>query len=184
MPYVKEDRREEMLRGARPENAGDLNYAITLLIVDHLSSNPIAYQVLNDIVAAIELVKDEFCRHVLKKYELVPGTPEQIAFDMTQLMSSLLDQGAVERLQRTPSAATPRELAAVFKACVYEYLKNHRDKEQAAMDILGALSNVLDEFRRRVQHPYEDKKIEENGDVYTQDILERAHAKPRRRPPK
>ena len=33
-------------------------------------------------------------------------------------------------------------------------------------DIVGALDNCKDEFRRRIQHPYEDKKLRENGDVY------------------
>ena len=37
---------------------------------------------------------------------------------------------------------------------------------QLCNDIVGALDNCKDEFRRRVQHPYEDEKIKENGDIY------------------
>ena len=33
-------------------------------------------------------------------------------------------------------------------------------------DILGALSGAAREFYRRVAVPYEEEKIEENGDVY------------------
>jgi hypothetical protein len=33
-------------------------------------------------------------------------------------------------------------------------------------DITGVLENVKQEFYRRIAVPYEDKKIEENGDVY------------------
>lgn len=33
-------------------------------------------------------------------------------------------------------------------------------------DILGALEGAKMEFYRRVAVPYEDKKLEENGDVY------------------
>ncbi len=38
-------------------------------------------------------------------------------------------------------------------------------------DIVGALDNCKDEFRRLVQHPYEDKKIEENGNAYPKEVL-------------
>lgn len=45
----------------------------------------------------------------------------------------------------------------------WEKTKNY----QGANDIVGALDNAKDEFRRRIQHPYEDVKIRENGDVYS-----------------
>lgn len=32
--------------------------------------------------------------------------------------------------------------------------------------IRGALVSALDEYNRRVAHPYEDAKCEQNGDVY------------------
>ncbi|KKK56680.1 hypothetical protein LCGC14_2504910 [marine sediment metagenome] len=38
-------------------------------------------------------------------------------------------------------------------------------------DIVGALDNCKDEFKRRVQNPYEDRKIEANGDVYPREVL-------------
>ncbi len=49
---------------------------------------------------------------------------------------------------------------------VLEYLHDNGLSYDTCNDIVGALDNCKDEFRRRVQHPYEDKKIKENGDVY------------------
>jgi hypothetical protein len=37
---------------------------------------------------------------------------------------------------------------------------------QTINDIIGALECAKQEFYRRIAVPYEDKKIEENGDVY------------------
>lgn len=38
--------------------------------------------------------------------------------------------------------------------------------------IVGVLQCIQDEFKRRFLWPYEDKKIQENGDVYTFHIEE------------
>ena len=53
---------------------------------------------------------------------------------------------------------------------VIRYLKFHGLSYQTCNDIVGALDNCKDEFRRRVQHPYEDGKIEENGDCYPREV--------------
>ena len=37
---------------------------------------------------------------------------------------------------------------------------------QTCNDVMGALEGAKAEFYRRVVGPYEDQKIEENGDVY------------------
>lgn len=43
----------------------------------------------------------------------------------------------------------------------------------AIADIRGMLAGVLSEFDRRLAFPYEDKKIEENGDVdFTRPMIE------------
>lgn len=38
---------------------------------------------------------------------------------------------------------------------------------QTINDIIGAVESAKAEFQRRVVAPYEDRKIKENGDVYT-----------------
>ena len=63
-------------------------------------------------------------------------------------------------------ANTAGELNYVLTLVVIEYLDNHGLSYQTCNDIVGALDNCKDEFRRRRQHPYEDQKIKENGDVY------------------
>lgn len=49
---------------------------------------------------------------------------------------------------------------------VMSYMRNNGVSYQTCNDIVGALHNAADEFKRRVQHPYEDMKRQQNGDVY------------------
>lgn len=48
---------------------------------------------------------------------------------------------------------------------IQTYLQRHKGY-QGINDIIGALEACKLEFYRRVVVPYEDKKIQENGDVY------------------
>ncbi|KKN32421.1 hypothetical protein LCGC14_0814090 [marine sediment metagenome] len=61
---------------------------------------------------------------------------------------------------------TAGELNFVFTELILEYLEVCGLSYQTCNDIIGALEQAKDEFRRRVVHRYEDIKIEENGDVY------------------
>lgn len=45
------------------------------------------------------------------------------------------------------------------------YLDAHGLSYQTINDIIGALAASSAEFQRRVAAPYEDQKIEENGDI-------------------
>lgn len=54
---------------------------------------------------------------------------------------------------------------------IIEYLIINGLSYQTCNDIVGALDNCKDEFKRRVQNSYEDRKIEENGDVYPREVL-------------
>lgn len=47
----------------------------------------------------------------------------------------------------------------------YHLLKNSEGRYQNMNDIMGALEGAKHEFYRRVVVPYEDKKIQEMGDV-------------------
>lgn len=58
------------------------------------------------------------------------------------------------------------ELNYFITYLINEYLKYHGLNYQVCNDIVGALDNAKDEFKRCVQNPYEDLKIKENGDVY------------------
>ncbi len=57
------------------------------------------------------------------------------------------------------------ELNYIFFRLAKIYLETNGTNYQNMNDIVGALDNCKDEFRRRIQHPYEDEKIEQNGDV-------------------
>lgn len=54
---------------------------------------------------------------------------------------------------------------AITKLCV-AYLESHTLSYQTINDILGALEGAKAEFYRRVAAPYEDTKIQTNGDIY------------------
>lgn len=56
---------------------------------------------------------------------------------------------------------------------IIAYIETHGLSYRICNDIVGALDNCKDEFRRRIQHPYEDIKIEENGDVYKEVLDEK-----------
>ena len=65
-----------------------------------------------------------------------------------------------------PAARSAGELNYQLTVVVRTYLGRHGLSYATCNDIVGALDNCKDEFRRRIQHPYEDKKLRENGDVY------------------
>ena len=88
-----------------------------------------------------------------------------------------IDKEARERVEHTTpdtilndAPETPGELNFVLTNEILNYLATHGLSYQTCNDIVGALDNCKDEFRRRVQHPYEDGKIKVNGDVYPEEV--------------
>jgi hypothetical protein len=71
----------------------------------------------------------------------------------------------VELLNGKRFPATAGELNYIFSKLAWEYFQKNRNY-QGINDIVGALEGAKLEFNRRVVGPYEDLKIEENGDVY------------------
>ena len=61
------------------------------------------------------------------------------------------------------------DLNYLFTKLCIKYMEDHGLSYQTCNDIVGALDNAKDEFRRRVQHKYESEKIRINGDVYNTD---------------
>jgi hypothetical protein len=60
---------------------------------------------------------------------------------------------------------TAGEFNFVVTTLAKEYLEKHGENYQHYNDLLGALEGIKLELYRRQVAPYEDKKIEENGDV-------------------
>lgn len=61
---------------------------------------------------------------------------------------------------------SPGELVYQLTAVIEQYREQRGTNFTTINDIRGALDSTKDEFNRRVAHPYEDRKLEENGDVY------------------
>lgn len=80
MPYIKRNERIPpaddgyVLRGGqdwsfKPDNAGDLNYTLTMVIASYVRYRGLSYQTINDAVGALEGAKAEFQRRVVAPYE-------------------------------------------------------------------------------------------------------------------
>ena len=67
MPYINRDRRGKAIFS--PENAGELNYAITILLDNYVGKKGRDYQTLNDILGALEGAKLEFYRRMVVPLE-------------------------------------------------------------------------------------------------------------------
>lgn len=75
-----------------------------------------------------------------------------------------VDKATRARLTYSPPGV-PGELNYQVTREIIRYLNNKGLSYQTCNDIVGALENAKHEFQRRVQDPYEDSKIETNGDV-------------------
>lgn len=70
MPYIDQSRRKALSEYDNdPANAGELNYAITVLIQHYWVYSRQNYAAINDIVGALEGAKVEFQRRVVAPYE-------------------------------------------------------------------------------------------------------------------
>lgn len=74
MPYIDDKDREkfgeELVKVAKSiENAGQMNYVVTMLIKSYLERKGLRYQNLNDLLGALEGAKLELYRRVVAPYE-------------------------------------------------------------------------------------------------------------------
>ena len=65
------------------------------------------------------------------------------------------------------SVDTPGELNYRITVDINEYLQFHGVSYAKINEVIGVLECAKLELYRRIASPYEDKKKEENGDVYT-----------------
>jgi len=66
-----------------------------------------------------------------------------------------------------PPICNPGELNYLITELCKQYITTNGQSYQTYNDIIGALSCASMEIYRRKIAPYEDVKIEENGDVYS-----------------
>ena len=69
MPYVMKDRREILDKNNSPLSAGELNYLITKMCIKFIKTHELSYQILNDVIGALEGAKLEFYRRTVAPYE-------------------------------------------------------------------------------------------------------------------
>lgn len=74
MPYVPQDARARIDGGAAPENAGELNYAVTKLVDAYLArcageAGRLRYAHLNEAIGVLECAKLELYRRIAAPYE-------------------------------------------------------------------------------------------------------------------
>lgn len=69
MPYIDQTAREHLKNEMHPHTAGELNYAITLLLIDYVESHGLNYQTIADCLSATEGAKLEFYDRVARPYE-------------------------------------------------------------------------------------------------------------------
>jgi len=69
MPYITKEAREE-LYDRDPENAGELQYLIAMMMSDYISDkDQYDYQTLNDVMGALAGAQQEFYRKIVAPYE-------------------------------------------------------------------------------------------------------------------
>ena len=70
MPYIKQERRNALAASEEPQNAGELNYAITMIVDRYLQSKGgIRYAHLNEVIGAMDCAKMELYRRLAVPYE-------------------------------------------------------------------------------------------------------------------
>jgi len=74
VPYIEDTDREkfgtELIKVAQSiENAGQMNYVVTMLIKNYLERKGLRYQNINDLLGALEGAKLELYRRVAAPYE-------------------------------------------------------------------------------------------------------------------
>lgn len=70
MPYIKNNIRVSLREAPEMiENAGELNYSFTMVILNYTDNKKLSYATINDIMGALEGAKLEFYRRVVVPYE-------------------------------------------------------------------------------------------------------------------
>lgn len=69
MPYISAEDRERLAAGAAPENAGQLNYTLTKILLNYMKAKGKSYGVINEIMGVVSCVGEEFYRRHAAPYE-------------------------------------------------------------------------------------------------------------------
>lgn len=81
-------------------------------------------------------------------------------------MPYITNDRRIRLARRASECSGAGELNFVITQICKEYIENHGQTYAKINDVIGALEAAKMEFYRRLVVPYEDEKIEQNGDVY------------------
>jgi hypothetical protein len=68
-PYIDQPSREAISDSTVAETAGELNYVLTRVIIDYVRVHGLSYQIINDVLGALDGAAREFYRRVAAPYE-------------------------------------------------------------------------------------------------------------------
>lgn len=78
MPYITENRREALCgdgasaeNPGEPQNAGELNFILTMVVLDFVREHGVSYATFNDVSGALTECLAEFRRRLVAPYENV-----------------------------------------------------------------------------------------------------------------
>lgn len=72
MPYITKNRKLALLEGNEtPQNAGELNYVLTMVVLDFLTEMGVCYTTINDISGALTECLAEFRARITRPYESI-----------------------------------------------------------------------------------------------------------------
>lgn len=81
-------------------------------------------------------------------------------------LSTTIPTGYTVKLNRSIAIDDVGELNFAITMLINEYVKRRPLRYAVLNDVVGVLASAQAEFQRRIVAPYEDQKIQENGDVY------------------
>ncbi|KKN55056.1 hypothetical protein LCGC14_0586570 [marine sediment metagenome] len=69
MPYIKDKQKLRLHEGGIPQNAGELNYWLTVHIRQYIEEKGESYQTYNDVLGVLSAVPKELYDRRIRRYE-------------------------------------------------------------------------------------------------------------------
>jgi hypothetical protein len=114
MPYVDGNARERLQAGGVPENAGELNYLISLKVNEYLSQEGIRYSHINDVVGVLEYIK-------LDLYNATPTAAARSRHQGLEELRTIISQLVDDYVRRSEDRLT--EAFGVLQCAMFEFYR-------------------------------------------------------------
>jgi len=80
-----------------------------------------------------------------------------------------------ESLLKSPVINTSGDLNYIISSIIDKFIQKQGKNYNNLNNVIGVLECVKQEYYRRVVVPYEETKIEENGDIFNEETLSSSH---------